>query len=124
MLWLITLASRTVCLALRWTITGTIPMSNGYETMLFLAWAVMLLAVAASRRFSIMLTFACSLTALCIRKQAEQLQLLSQLMLYPAHRSLATKTMPYHVYMTFAFLTLLMTYFGVNYFLDGMHSYA
>lgn len=32
--------------------------------------------------------------------------------------------MPYHVYMTFAFLTLLMTYFGVNYFLDGMHSYA
>ena len=42
----------------------------------------------------------------------------------PAHRSLATKTMPYHVYMTFAFLTLLMTYFGVNYFLGGMHSYA
>jgi len=207
-----------VCLALRWIITGTIPMSNGYETMLFLAWAVMLLAVAASRRFSIMLTFglllagffllvshisqmdpqmshlmpvlnsplltlhvsiimmayallsltfACSLTALCMKKQAEQLQLLSQLMLYPAltclgfgifigaiwaniswgtywswdpketwalisfmvyaapaHRSLATKTMPYHVYMTFAFLTLLMTYFGVNYFLGGMHSYA
>jgi len=26
--------------------------------------------------------------------------------------------------MTFAFLTLLMTYFGVNYFLGGMHSYA
>jgi ABC-type transport system involved in cytochrome c biogenesis permease subunit len=42
----------------------------------------------------------------------------------PAHRSLATKAMPYHLYMTLAFLTLLMTYFGVNYFLGGMHSYA
>ena len=30
----------------------------------------------------------------------------------------------YHVYVTLAFLTLLMTYFGVNYFLGGMHSYA
>ena len=30
----------------------------------------------------------------------------------------------YHLYVTLAFLTLLMTYFGVNYFLGGMHSYA
>ena len=30
----------------------------------------------------------------------------------------------YHVFMVFAFLTILMTYFGVNYFLGGMHSYA
>lgn len=30
----------------------------------------------------------------------------------------------YHLYMTLAFLTILMTYFGVNYFLGGMHSYA
>ena len=30
----------------------------------------------------------------------------------------------YHLYMVVAFLTLLMTYFGVNYFLGGMHSYA
>jgi len=30
----------------------------------------------------------------------------------------------YHVYMIAAFLTLLMTYFGVNYLLGGMHSYA
>lgn len=30
----------------------------------------------------------------------------------------------FHFYMLFAFLTVLMTYFGVNYFLGGMHSYA
>jgi len=30
----------------------------------------------------------------------------------------------YHTYMILAFLTLLMTYFGVNYVLGGMHSYA
>ena len=31
--------------------------------------------------------------------------------------------LPYDLTTT-AFLTLLMTYFGVNYFLGGMHSYA
>lgn len=30
----------------------------------------------------------------------------------------------FHIYLTVAFLTVLMTYFGVNYFLGGMHSYA
>lgn len=30
----------------------------------------------------------------------------------------------YHAYTAAAFLALLMTYFGVNYFLGGMHSYA
>ena len=34
------------------------------------------------------------------------------------------RPMGYHVFMTLAFLTILMTYFGVNYFLGGMHSYA
>lgn len=29
-----------------------------------------------------------------------------------------------HLYMLLAFLSVLMTYFGVNYFLSGMHSYA
>ncbi len=208
----------TCCLALRWIVTSHVPMANGYETMLFMAWAVMLLAFAASRRFPIMLTFgfllsgffllvshisqmdpqmthlmpvlnsplltlhvsiimtafallaltfATSLTALCTKRQAAQLQLLSLLLLYPAltclgfgifigaiwanvswgtywswdpketwalitfmvyaapaHRSLSAKPMHYHAYMTFAFLTLLMTYFGVNYYLGGMHSYA
>jgi len=30
----------------------------------------------------------------------------------------------YHLYMALAFLSILMTYFGVNFFLGGMHSYA
>ena len=30
----------------------------------------------------------------------------------------------YHVYMICAFLAVLTTYFGVNYLLGGMHSYA
>ena len=42
------------------------------------------------------------------------------------NRSIAWLRNPrhYHLYMVLAFLTLLMTYFGVNYFLGGMHSYA
>lgn len=49
------------------------------------------------------------------------------LMIYaaPAHRSFANlSTLKYHLYMTLAFFTILMTYLGVNYFLGGMHSYA
>ena len=30
----------------------------------------------------------------------------------------------FHLYMLAAFLTVLMTYFGVNYLLGGMHSYV
>lgn len=41
-------------------------------------------------------------------------------------RSVAQLRRPtaFHLFMTLAFLTLVMTYFGVNYFLGGMHSYA
>lgn len=205
----------SVCMALRWIVTGTIPMSNGYETMLTLAWLIMLLSMLIRGRFPIMLTFGfllagffllvshisqmdpqmthlmpvlnsplltihvsvimmayallsltfiSSLTALIMPKKREEMHLLSQLMLFPAltfmgygifigaiwanvswgtywswdpketwalitfmiyaapaHRQLKIN---YHVYMVLAFLTILMTYFGVNYFLGGMHSYA
>ena len=211
----------TVCLALRWIITGHVPMANGYETMLTLAWLIMVLAALAYRSFTIALTFGfllsgffllvshinqmdpqighlmpvlnspllslhvsiimmafallsmtfiCGVTALCLPSMRQQLQLLSRLMLYPALTTLGlgifigaiwanvswgtywswdpketwalitfmvyavvvhTQSLPvfrrplaYHVYMTLAFLTILMTYFGVNYFLGGMHSYA
>ena len=30
----------------------------------------------------------------------------------------------FHLYLIFAFLCVLMTYFGVNYFLGGMHGYV
>ncbi len=38
--------------------------------------------------------------------------------------ALFTKEKSFHWYMALAFLTVLMTYFGVNYLLGGMHSYA
>ena len=218
---LLSFIALSFCLALRWIITGTIPMSNGYETMLFLAWSIMLMALIVNRWFSIMLTFGfllsgffllvshisqmdpqishlmpvlnsplltihvsvimmsfaflaftfiCGITAFIIRKQAEELKLLSQLFLFPALTTLGLgifigaiwanvswgtywswdpketwalitfmiyavgvheqslpflrNTRNYHLFMTLAFLTILMTYFGVNYFLGGMHSYA
>jgi ABC-type transport system involved in cytochrome c biogenesis permease subunit len=34
------------------------------------------------------------------------------------------RPIPFHLYMIFCFLTVLMTYFGVNYLLGGMHSYG
>ena len=211
----------TFYLALRWIISGTIPLSNGYETMLFMAWIIMLVTVLMARRFRIMLTFGflmsgfmllvshlsmmdpqighlmpvlnsplltlhvsvimmafallsltflIGLVALFMRKEREVLALLSQLFLYPAltcmgfgisigaiwanvswgnywswdpketwalitfmvygvaahQRSLPflRRPMGYHAYMVLAFLTILMTYFGVNYVLGGMHSYA
>ena len=211
----------TFALALRWTITGHVPMANGYETMLLLAWLVMQLSLMVCRRFPIALafgfllsgffllvshigqmdpqvgrlmpvlnspllsihvsvimaafallsmTFVCGLTALCLPPQRQPLHLLSRLLLYPALALLGlgifigaiwaniswgcywswdpketwalitfmvyavvvhtgslpvfSRPLPYHVYMTVAFLTILMTYFGVNYILGGMHSYA
>ena len=225
-------AALTVCLALRWVISGTVPMGNGYETMLLVSWFVMLLAFVACRRFRIALpfgllmsgffllvshisqmdphithlmpvlsspllsahvsgimmsfallslTFICGVTALALRLvrgrgaagldgQTASLALLSRLMLYPALTFLGIgifvgavwanvswgtywswdakevwglitfmvyavavhggslpflrRPLGYHVFMVLAFLTIVMTYFGVNYFLGGMHSYA
>ena len=45
----------------------------------------------------------------------------------PLHReSMAWFRQPrhYHLYMLLAFLSVIITYFGVNFFLGGMHSYA
>ena len=47
----------TYCELLRWMISESVPMANGYETMLLLAWFVMLLTLLTYRRFRIMLTF-------------------------------------------------------------------
>ena len=51
------------------------------------------------------------------------------LMLYalPLHSrsiKLFGKARNFHIFLIFAFLAVLMTYFGVNYILGGMHSYA
>ena len=225
---LIALISLSYCEYLRWTISGTLPMANGYETMLFVAWIVLLVSLALSFKFRILLTcgflmsgffllvshiaqmdpqithimpvlnspllsihvsiimmgfallsltFICGLTAIIVRYLNHNaadimlaLQQLSLLFLYPAMATLGIgifvgaiwanvswgeywgwdpkevwalitfmvyaaalhpkslpqlhKPMVYHVFMVVAFCTIIMTYFGVNYFLGGMHSYA
>ncbi len=211
----------TLCIALRWIVSGNVPMSNGYETMLLSAWLIATISLLMCRRFPIVLTFgflmsgffllvshigqmdpqityvmpvlnspllsihvsiimmayallsmtfACGVTGLLLKKHTDYLHVLSQIFLYPALAALAIgiftgavwaniswgtywswdpkevwalitlmvyavavhssslrwmrSARHYHLYMVAAFLTLLMTYFGVNYFLGGMHSYA
>jgi cytochrome c-type biogenesis protein CcsB len=225
----------TLQLGLRWWLSGHIPLSNGYETMLFMAWVLLVLTIVLFRKIRIIL-FIGPLAALCcllvammtgsgseitplmpvlqspllslhvmtvmcayalfalqmllgiyalflIRKRAqpncqlsiincqlEKATALSQLLLYPAvflltigiflgavwanvswgnywswdpKESWALITLMvyavplhkttvgafqrprfYHLYMVVSFLAVLITYFGVNFLLGGMHSYA
>lgn len=220
--------------ALRWYVGGYMPLGNGYETMLFMSLAVMLVSAIVLRRFPLMaclglllsgftllvahlgdanpqitplapalnspllsihvsiimmayallgMTFIISAIYFVLKilqsqrpspHIARQLALLtpfSQLLLYPAvfllaggifigavwanmawgtywswdpkevwalitmlvyvlpfHPSLTGHLLHtatrYHLFMMLAFLTILMTYFGVNYYLGGMHSYV
>lgn len=211
----------TVALGLRWTVSGNIPMSNGYETMIVVAWFVQLVSLLMFRKARIVLvfgfllsgffllvshisqmdpaigqmmpvlnspllsvhvsmvmmayallslTFLCALMAMSIRRMAGDLQVLSLLFLLPAltllglgifigaiwanvswgaywtwdpketwalitfmlyaiplhATSLSAFRRPavFHAYLAVAFLSIVITYFGVNYFLGGMHSYA
>lgn len=211
----------TFGLALRWIISGNVPMSNGYESMLTVAWLVMLISILMQLRIRIVmvfgflisgffllvshinqidpaigqmmpvlnspllsihvsiimmsyallsLTFICGIMGICLRSHGEELQALSRIFLYPALTTMGygifigaiwanvswgnywswdsketwalitfmiyavvvhTQSLPvfrkplvYHIYITLAFMSIAMTYFGVNYFLTGMHSYA
>lgn len=219
----------TFVLALRWIISGTIPLGNGYETTLAVAWMAQLFVLIFTSTQSaghngltllmcafgflisgffllvshislmdpaigplmpvlnspllsihvsfmmmsyafLAITFFCGLAALVRPRQAEALQVVSRVFLYPAivtlgigiflgaiwanvswgsywswdpketwalitfmlyaialhTQSLSRLSRPraYHIYMVFCFLSILMTYFGVNYLLSGMHSYA
>ena len=211
----------TFGLILRWIISGNVPMSNGYESMLTVAWFVMLIAIFMQFRIRLVmvfgfllsgffllvshinqmdpaigqmmpvlnspllsmhvsiimmsyallsLTFICGIMGICMRSHGEELQALSRMFLYPALTCMGfgifigaiwanvswgnywswdsketwalitfmiyavvvhTQSLPvfrkplvYHIYITLAFLSIAMTYFGVNYFLTGMHSYA
>lgn len=211
----------TFGMALRWIISGNIPMSNGYESMLTVAWFVMLISILMQLRIRIVmvfgflisgffllvshinqmdpaigqmmpvlnspllsihvsiimmsyallsLTFICGIMGICLRSHGEELQALSRIFLYPALTTMGfgifigaiwanvswgnywswdsketwalitfmiyavvvhTQSLPvfrkplvYHIYITLAFMSIAMTYFGVNYFLTGMHSYA
>ena len=216
----------TVLLCLRWWVGGHVPVSNGYETMQFMAWALLIMTMAMYRKFPIMIGFGTLVAAFCLlvamiasgtpqitplmpvlqspllsihvmtvmcayalfalqvllgiqglwlihgnkTQQVEKNTALSQLLLYPAvfllaigiflgavwanvswgtywswdpketwalitfmvyavpmHREsigVFNKPRVYHIYIICAFLTVLTTYFGVNYILGGMHSYA
>ena len=219
----------TFTLALRWIINGTIPIANGYETMLLLAWLIMIVSILTTHKMQLMTTFGLlmsgfmllvsylgemdpsitprmpvlnspllsihvsiimisyallSLTFIsaiayfctCRSKKASIIQInrqltnLSQIFLYPAITTLGLgifigaiwaniswgtywgwdpketwalitlmiyaiplhtaslqalrQPRQYHLFMLVAFLSILMTYFGVNYILGGMHSYA
>ena len=210
----------TLQLGLRWWLSRHIPLSNGYETMLFMAWVLLVLTVVLFRKFRIILwlgplaTLCCLLvamiagsgsqitplmpvlqspllslhvmTVMCAyalfalqmligiyafwTSNLERITALSQLLLYPAvflltigiflgavwanvswgnywswdpkeswalitfmiyavplhNASIGIFRNPrfYHLYIVIAFLAVLITYFGVNYLLGGMHSYA
>lgn len=215
----------TAQLGLRWWLSGHVPLSNGYETMLFMAWVLLVMTVLFFRKVRIILLIG-PLAALCCllvammtgggsqitplmpvlqspllsvhvmtvmcayalfalqmllgiyvlimvkrnNSQLEKLTALSQLLLYPAVFLLAIgiflgavwanvswgnywswdpkeswalitlmvyavplhkasvgifrKPRFYHIYMVTSFLVVLITYFGVNFLLGGMHSYA
>ena len=224
----------TLQLGLRWWLSGHVPVSNGYETMLFMAWALLVMTVVLFRKVRIIIVLG-PLAALCcllvammagsgseitplmpvlqspllslhvmtvmsayalfalqmfiglyalfltikfkndsslftLHSSLSRLTALSQLLLYPAVFLLAIgiflgavwanvswgnywswdpkeswalitlmvyavplhkasvgifrKPRFYHIYMVAAFFAVLITYFGVNYLLGGMHSYA
>ncbi len=215
----------TALLIARWVVSGHLPMSNGYETMQFLAWALLMLTLLLRRRFAdierfglllssmallvamisggnpqitqlmpvlqspllsvhvMVIMFAYALFALialtsieCLvlhgrghEERITRLKAFAEMMLYPAvfllaigifigaiwanvswgrywswdpkevwalvtmlvyaaplHTSLRWlhKSQHLHIYLATAFLVVLMTYFGVNYLLPGLHSYA
>ena len=54
----------------------------------------------------------------------EHMQVLSFFPAFSTISSLPDDRLLHQAYVTLAFLSIAMTYFGVNYFLTGMHSYA
>lgn len=227
LLWIVfTYLSAAICL--RGYVSNHLPLSNGFETMQFMAWYTLLLTFLLQRKFAMLLPFGfllCGLTLMVsmlgesnpqitqlmpvlqspllsihvvvimiaysllafimlngvtavilhqsqkeCKEQIERLQIISQIILYPAIFLLAIgifigavwanvswgrywgwdpkevwalitmlvyalalhprslpwfhRTMFFHVFCITAFITVLITYFGVNFLLGGMHSYA
>ncbi len=218
MLWL------TLLLGLRWLVSGHLPMSNGPETMLFMAWITLVSTIIMMKKIPVVKSFGTVVSAFCMlvstiaygspqitnlmpvlqspllsihvatvmiayslfamvtliavyglvlhkKKnvvELERMTALSTLILYPAvallsvgifigaiwaniswgtywswdpketwalitlmiyavplHKSfMPSSQIGHHLYILISFLAVLMTYFGVNYFLPGMHSYA
>jgi len=47
----------TVVIALRWVVSGHVPLSNGFETMQGMAWAALVTALALQRRWGLVMPF-------------------------------------------------------------------
>ena len=226
MLWCVLIAL-TAYMGLRTYVSGRIPLSNGYETMVFVSWMIVMIATLFNHKFRLLIPFGLLLsgftllvaslgqmnpqitplmpvllspwlsvhvsvimvayalcafimlngvTALILRalnkgggEMQVKLMLVSRIFLYPAVLLLGAgifigavwanvswgrywawdpkevwalicfliyglafhlQSIPlfrrplfFHVFMVVAFLSLLMTYFGVNSLLGGMHSY-
>ena len=214
----------TTALILRWIVSGHVPMSNGFETMQFMAWATVAITLLLSRRSMLVLPFGILTAGLALmvasfgesnpqithlmpvlaspllsihvavimiaysmltflmlsgvmamilrrdRAMVERLYVVGQVILYPAVFLLTIgvfigaiwanvswgtywswdpkevwalitliiyalplhgQSLPmfrnalfFHGYCIVAFLSVLITYFGVNFILGGMHSYA
>ena len=56
----------TLLLSLRWWLSGHIPLSNGHETMLFMAWVLLLFAILLRRKFSVLLGFGPLMASFCL----------------------------------------------------------
>lgn len=218
----------SVVIALRGYVSNHLPLSNGFETMQFMAWCTLLFTFALQRKFAMMLPFGFLVSGLALMVsmlgeanpqitqlmpvlqspllsvhvviimlaysllafimlngitavilhysrrdcsvEIERLQIISQVLLYPAVFLLTIgifigavwanvswgrywgwdpkevwalitmlvyalalhpdslpwfrRPMFFHVFAIVAFLSVLITYFGVNFLLGGMHSYA
>lgn len=134
---------------LRWYIGGRIPLGNGHETMLFLAGFLLLCTCIWQRQ---RLTLFCRVllypAVLCLgigifigavwanvswgsywAWDPKEVWALITFMLYGMAfhvQSIPRFRNPYffHWFLIVSFSAILMTYFGVNYVLGGMHSYA
>ena len=56
----------TLQLGLRWWLSGHLPVSNGHETMLFMAWVMILLSFLFRRKFPITLGFGPLVASFCL----------------------------------------------------------
>ncbi|MBQ2533966.1 MAG: cytochrome c biogenesis protein ResB, partial [Prevotella sp.] len=56
----------TLLLSLRWWVSGHVPVSNGYETMQFMAWAMLIITLVLQRRFAIISGLGTLIASFCL----------------------------------------------------------
>ncbi len=56
----------TLTLGLRWLVSGHLPLSNGYETMQFMAWCTLVIAIILRRRSGLAATFGFTVSGMAV----------------------------------------------------------